>query len=312
MIEPTSSLGAVLGLVSGAGMLLIHRRLRARTIRFDDRVRPYVGVGQSNSRLLDDARAVTPFPILEQFLAPWARDLNRRMTRFSGSVQMLELRLDSAGRRQSVEQFRVQQVLCAVLGLAAGLFAAISLHVIRDSPAPVLAAIVLICGALGVVTSDQRLSHQVKRRSGIMKLEFPTIAELFALAVSAGESPVAALERVTSIARGEVLVELRSLLGEIRAGEPITVALERLAARTSLVPLSRFCRGIAVAVERGTPLAAVLRDQAQDVRDSGRRELMEIGGRKEVAMMVPVVFLILPITIVFAVFPSLITLNLGR
>ena len=39
---------------------------------------------------------------------------------------------------------------------------------------------------------------------------------------------------------------------------------------------------------------------------------MEIGGRKEVAMMVPVVFLILPITIVVAVFPSLITLNLGR
>ena len=77
------------------------------------------------------------------------------------------------------------------------------------------------------------------------------------------------------------------------------------------MPLSRFCLGIAVAVERGTPLAEVLRDQAQDVRDSGRRELMEIGGRKEVAMMVPVVFLILPITIVFAVFPSVITLKFG-
>ena len=67
----------------------------------------------------------------------------------------------------------------------------------------------------------------------------------------------------------------------------------------------------AVAVERGTPLAEVLRAQAQDVREEGRRALMEQGGRKEVLMMVPVVFLILPITVVFAVFPSLVVLRVG-
>jgi tight adherence protein C len=38
---------------------------------------------------------------------------------------------------------------------------------------------------------------------------------------------------------------------------------------------------------------------------------MESGGRKEVLMMVPVVFLILPVTVVFAVFPSLLTLQIG-
>ena len=59
-----------------------------------------------------------------------------------------------------------------------------------------------------------------------------------------------------------------------------------------------------VAVERGTPLAEVLRAQAQDVREAGRRALMEAGGRKEIAMMVPVVFLVLPVTVLFAVFPG--------
>ena len=44
-----------------------------------------------------------------------------------------------------------------------------------------------------------------------------------------------------------------------------------------------------MAVERGTPLADVLRAQAQDVREEGRRALMETGGRKEVLMMVPVI-----------------------
>jgi tight adherence protein C len=38
---------------------------------------------------------------------------------------------------------------------------------------------------------------------------------------------------------------------------------------------------------------------------------MEAGGRKEVVMLVPVVVLILPITVVFAVYPSLATLRVG-
>ena len=89
------------------------------------------------------------------------------------------------------------------------------------------------------------------------------------------------------------------------------MALDNLADRTGLPALARFAEGVAVAVERGTPLADVLRAQAQDVREEGRRALMETGGRKEVLMMVPVVFLILPVTVVFAVFPSMVVLRVG-
>jgi tight adherence protein C len=59
-----------------------------------------------------------------------------------------------------------------------------------------------------------------------------------------------------------------------------------------------------IAIERGTPLADVLRAQAVDVREAGKRALLESGGRKEIAMMVPVVFLILPVTVLFALFPG--------
>ena len=44
-----------------------------------------------------------------------------------------------------------------------------------------------------------------------MIAEFPTIAELLALAVSAGEGPVSALERVTWVGRGELAKELASV-----------------------------------------------------------------------------------------------------
>ena len=68
---------------------------------------------------------------------------------------------------------------------------------------------------------------------------------------------------------------------------------------------------VLVALERGTPLADVVRAQAQDVRELSKRELMETAGRKEVHMMVPLVFGILPLTVLFAVFPGIALLDIG-
>ena len=53
-----------------------------------------------------------------------------------------------------------------------------------------------------------------------------------------------------------------------------------------------------------------MRAQAQDARDAAKQELIELGGRRELAMMVPVVFLVLPVTILFAVWPGLSALKL--
>jgi tight adherence protein C len=100
-------------------------------------------------------------------------------------------------------------------------------------------------------------------------------------------------------------VELRRCLAEARAGASLPAALQLLGERTGLPSLARFVDGVVVAVERGTPLAEVLRAQAEDVREVGRRALMESGGKKEIAMMIPVVFLVLPITVLFAVFPGI-------
>jgi Flp pilus assembly protein TadB len=103
---------------------------------------------------------------------------------------------------------------------------------------------------------------------------------------------------------GELAKELARALADARAGASLVDAFEGIARRTNIAPLARFVDGIAIAVERGTPLAEVLRAQAVDVREVGKRALLEAGGRKEIAMMVPVVFLVLPVTVVFAMFPA--------
>lgn len=44
------------------------------------------------------------------------------------------------------------------------------------------------------------------------------------------------------------------MLGDLRAGEPFTTAMERLAVRVPVPAVVRFVDGLVVAVERGTPL----------------------------------------------------------
>ena len=176
-----------------------------------------------------------------------------------------------------------------------------NLHGFRPVPLLILC---LLATVGGVLLRDRWLSRQVAVREERMMAEFPTIAELLALAVAAGEGAVGALERVSRISQGELARELGRALADARAGASLVLALQGIAARTSLPPLARFVDGVAIAVERGTPLAEVLRAQAVDVREAGKRALLEAGGRKEIAMMVPVVFLVLPVTVLFALFPG--------
>ena len=87
--------------------------------------------------------------------------------------------------------------------------------------------------------------------------------------------------------------------------------MEAYAARSDVAAVRRFADAFVVALERGTPLADVLRAQAADARDAARRELTERAARREVLMLLPVVFLVLPITVVFALFPGFWGLSLS-
>ena len=306
-----SWVGAGLGLVGGLGLWLALVRLPVlRRVSLEERVAPYVRDAVPPSRLLREDPARGPLVVVERMLAPVMADAVRGVERVLGGRSGVRRRLDQLGSTTSVEDFRAQQVVWGLAGLLGGVLAAAVLASARGVAVLPLALLVLLCGAGGVLLRDWWLTRSVQRREERMTAEFPTVAELLALSVSAGEGAVGALERVSRTCAGELSGELRRTLAEARAGASLVQALQGLADRTSLPSLARFVDGVAVAVERGTPLADVLRAQAQDVRDEGRRALLESGGRKEIAMMVPVVFLVLPITVVFAVFPGLAVLRL--
>ena len=305
--------GALLGLVASAGICIaVAASPPLRRPRLDDRLAPYLRDAPRPSRLLSDARALTPFPTLERLLGPLLRDAAAFVDRTIGGSASVRRRLDQAGRAVTLENFRIEQVLWGAAGLLVGVVLAV-VSAVRGSGARPVAFLVLalVFALVGVLGRDRALTNEVSRREARMITEFPTIAELIALSVAAGEGAVGALERVTKLSRGELSRELGRALADARAGASLVSALEGMAARTSLPALARFVDGMAIAVERGTPLADVLRAQATDVREQGRRSLLEAGGRKEIAMLVPVVFLVLPVTVVFALFPGFYNLSLS-
>lgn len=243
-----------------------------------------------------------------------ARSFGRRsagwLGELLGGANSVRRRLDRIGDSGSVEDFRQRQIVWGALGFA--ICAILSLLIwstVRGS-ALILLIVCLLGFVAGTLACDRYLSSRVRRHEERAAEELPAVADLLALAVAAGESPVAGLERVLRVATGDLADDLSRVLGEIRTGRAISDAFMNLSASTSAPSIARFCEGLAVAVERGTPLVEVLHAQATDVRQTARRQLIEAGGRKEIAMMLPVVFLVLPVTVVFAFFPGYIGLTM--
>lgn len=279
----------------------------ARRATLEQRISPQLREHRGDS----PPRPTPPRSVVERMLAPAMRDGVRLVARWGSPTQELEVRLGRAGSRLSVDQFRAEQVLWVAGGLAAGLVVSGLLASTRGSSPVVLLVLTVVMGALAFGARDYVLTRHVARRESAMVSELPTIAELLALSVGAGEGALGALERVVGSTAGELTQELSLTLAQVRAGAPLSEELRGLSRRTGASGVRRFADAVATAIDRGTPLAVVMRAQAQDARAAGRRELMEQGGKKEIAMMIPVVFFILPITVVFAVFPGLVAIDLG-
>jgi tight adherence protein C len=304
----TALWGGLVGAGLATGLLLV--LARSATLRHPQlalRVLPYVRDLPQAGREVAPAVRTGAFWVL---FGPVLGSAAETLSRLLGGNASIRRRLERAHLATTVHDFRVEQVLWGLVALAGT--AAVSLVVALRSPGRTVPLLVL-CGiafVVGVLLRENRLSSQVAERERRILVEFPTVAELLALAVGAGEGPVAALDRVVTRSRGELSAELADVLAEIRTGSQVTAALDGLARRTGLPVVARFAEGMAVAIERGTPLSPVLHAQAMDVREAGRRALIESGARKEIAMMVPVVFLVLPVTIVFAFWPGVVGLHL--
>ncbi|WP_256970212.1 type II secretion system F family protein [Brevibacterium yomogidense] len=298
--------GLVLGLsaaFTAASLPILRRPTLA------DRIGPYLRDQPRVASLYGAPAAPTTglMGILHTTASSWGTWLASRITTDSSVLR----RLQQLGGATTVERFRTRQVLCILAGLASGAVLGAVSAVTRGFSPVVLLGLIGLGAVIGHIVNDWWLTQQVRGRERRIMAEFPTVAEILALSMTAGEGTIDALERVCRSTTGELSQELTRALSQVRTGTPLVEALDAMGTRTGNPSIIRFVDGIAVATSRGTPLAEVLRAQAADVREHGRRSLMEVSGRKEVAMLIPVVAFVLPVTVLFAIYPTLAVLELG-
>lgn len=300
-------LGATLGL--GAWMLVslvpIFRRPRLL-----HRVAPYVLDVSSGARDLVARRRVDPTRVMGVVAAPVGDRLAPLVHALLGSPTAVARRLRRARSPLSIERFRARQLVWGVAGAVLGALVG-TIALVRGAAPVVPVALVVVAGASAALAPDWLVQRAVRRRMARISSELPTVLEFLALSLSAGEGLADALRRVARIGTGELAVELAGVVADAASGAPLAEALERLGTELEHPGVARCVDQMRGALERGTPLAQTLQAQAQDARDGARRDLLEAAGKKEIAMLVPLVFGLLPTTVAFALWPGVHVLRLG-
>ncbi len=308
----TGAWAVAVGILLGFGIwTLVSLAPILRGPRLANRIAPYLVDVSAEARAHVAPRSADPLPVIGMLFAPLGLRARRAFADLLGGRETITRRLRQAGSSLTVEAFRSQQLLWGVGGLAVGVLAAIAVVRAQPVPAIVPVAVVIVFAVLGVVARETVLSRAAKRRQARMAEELPVVLEFLTLSLSAGEGVLDAIRRIARISGGELSAELATVVTAVNTGLPLADTLNALAVDLELPAFTRCVDQMVGALERGTPLAEVLRAQAQDARDDMKRDLLELAGRKEVAMLIPLVFLILPVTIAFAIFPGIFVLQVG-
>ncbi|WP_102193129.1 type II secretion system F family protein [Microbacterium aurantiacum] len=303
------ALSVLLGGTLAAGLLTALAALpRWRAASLSVRIAPYV-----RDVVADEALPSGVLPragVLPAATGTLWRRLQDMFERMLGGGDVLRQRLAQAGLRTDPTTFRGRQLAWALVGIGAGAVLVIALVLAGRMTAPVV-LLPLITGAVAAVVYDTQLASRARARRARLTDELPTTLEFLALCLSAGEGLLDALRRVSAVGSGELTGELRQVVLAVNTGSPLADALSEMAARLQLPGLSRAVDQIVAALEHGAPLSGVLHAQAGDAREDAKRVLIEQAGRKEILMLLPLVFLILPLSVLFAVYPGLFILRLG-
>ena len=170
-------------------------------------------------------------------------------------------------------------------------------------------------------------THERLRRSGTLLInqlrsetsvkleralfELPEIIDLLVVSLRAGNGIYRSFATVIPRSEGAFAKELAQVLKAVEFGAAFGSEIKQVSKSLPHPQVSEFVNKVSLALERGTPLAQMLREQGVSVREEIKSRLLKQAGKNETRMLIPLVFLILPITVLFAIYPSLELLNFG-
>lgn len=141
--------------------------------------------------------------------------------------------------------------------------------------------------------------------------ELPELIDLVTVSLRAGDGVYRSFAAVIPRCEGEISREFSKALKAVEHGAAFGTEIKRVAEALPHPQVSEFVAKVSTSLERGTPLAQMLSEQGLSVREEIKSRLLKQAGKNETRMLIPLVFLILPVTVLFAIYPSLELLNFG-
>ena len=305
------------GVVLGLGLWLIVSAVpRVGRPRLVERVAPYVADLSAEARAMVARRPADPSPVLGVIIDAGGRLGSAACwLDWLGGNDVIARRLRQAGSTASVERFRGEQLAWAAAGVRRVAAVALACWLQPSRAMPTVAAAGAAVPRRGTRRGARAIgccSRRAKRRLARISAELPTVLEFLTLSLTAGEGMLDAIRRVARRrSRGA------SHASSLRVVPPSARAFRSArrsptCATDSIIPRSRARSTRCSARSNGArpsppccgPRPAMRARQA-------KRTIIELAGRKEIAMLVPLIFLILPVTIAFALFPGYLVLQAG-
>ncbi|MFV9671636.1 MAG: type II secretion system F family protein [Acidimicrobiia bacterium] len=172
---------------------------------------------------------------------------------------------------------------------------------------------VLPLAALGAVTGwlvfGMWISTRRDRRARRLRFELPIVTDALSLHVIAGESVATAIQRYVDGSTGVAAEELQVAISEVEDGRGISDSLQRNTRRTADTEAARLYTLLAHAHDTGGRLADALGELGTDYRAALARDLTAEGGRRALTTYGPVLALMVPVTLLFLLYPTLVGLR---
>ena len=162
----------------------------------------------------------------------------------------------------------------------------------------------------GILLLNQVRSENSSRLERAL-FELPEIIDLLVVSLKAGNGIYRSFATVIPHSSGDLAEQLTKALKAVELGAGFGSEIHQVSKALPHPQVSEFVNKVSLALERGTPLAQMLSEQGVSVREEIKSRLLKQAGKNETRMLIPLVFLILPITVLFAIYPSLELLNFG-
>ena len=214
-----------------------------------------------------------------------------------------------SGRSQAMLEWVIRERSSGrIVGAAAGGLAGILLaqgDLFVTGPGRSVLPLAVLGSVAGWLLVGMRRSTSRQRRSRRLRFELPVVADSLALHVIAGESVGTAIAQLVDSSKGVAAEEFGAVLTAHSDGLSLTEALQQAGQSTANDEAQRLYILLAHAHDTGGRLAEALTELSADYRAALGRDLTAEGGRRALATYGPVLVFMVPVTLLFLLYPTL-------